>query len=114
MSDPTFELGALGIGRGEGIGASVRLLSDAVPDVLDELEALSDRQVALVERGLAHGENILPPQLDGEVLALLDAQVTDSHAPNGRPHVVLRRARSISLASSSTATACSRVTDGKS
>lgn len=36
----------------------VRLLGDAVPDVFDELQALCDAQIAIVEFGLGHGTNL--------------------------------------------------------
>lgn len=41
----------------------VRLLGDAVPDVFDELQALCDAQVAIVEFRPGHGTNLETPRV---------------------------------------------------
>jgi hypothetical protein len=58
VRSPLAQFGALRVGQRQGLWTRIRLLSNAIPDVLDELEALWDGEIVVVERWMDHVRNM--------------------------------------------------------
>ena len=58
ISDAAIKFSALRVGQGERLWACIRFFGNAIPDILDELDSLGNRKVAIVEGRLAHGGNM--------------------------------------------------------